>query len=257
MIDARLRAVAGAACVAVAGWLPLSTSAKAIACGKPMTEAQKVQRLLDIHEIKNVASLHEYYHTALMHAEELRDIWSKRDDITWTNNTDKYIGQASMKRFYVDGLPKDRAGAMWYHMLTTPVIEVAGDGRTAKGIWMSFGSVSGAMFNQPPGAQWTQEKYGMDFIKEDGHWKIWRLRTYVDFYTSIDKNWLDPKQNLAAPQEQAATGTGVRAEPGVSFDDMKPDERGNYYEGYHLKRQPALEPKLPVPYCTFKDTFPY
>lgn len=252
-----LRSLAGATIALAALACAPAAQAKTMACGKPMTEAQKVQRLLDIHEIKNVASLHEYYHTALMHSEELRDVWSKRDDIVWTNNTDKYIGQASMKRFYVDGMPKDRAGAMWYHMLTTPVIEVAGDGKTAKGIWMSFGNVSGAMFNQPAAAQWTQEKYGIDFVKEGGRWKIWHLRTYVDFYTAIDKNWLDPKHNLAAPQEQAAAGAGVKAEPGVSFEGMTPDERGNYYEGYHLKRQPKLEPRLPEPYCTFKDTFSY
>lgn len=241
--------------------LAVTTSQPAIAetaCGRPLTLAQKIQRARDILEIQNVASLHEYYHNAWRHRDEYLDIWAqKTPGVSWTNNTDKYIGQASMKRFYVDGMPKDRAGAMWYHMLTTPVIEVAGDGKTAKGIWMSFGNVSGAMFNQPAAAQWTQEKYGIDFVKEGGRWKIWHLRTYVDFYTAIDKNWLDPKHNLAAPQEQAAAGAGVKAEPGVSFEGMTPDERGNYYEGYHLKRQPKLEPRLPEPYCTFKDTFSY
>jgi hypothetical protein len=235
-----------------------ATAAQAdVACGKPMTEAQKTQRLLDIQEISNVASLHEYYHNALMHGEDLANIWAKAPDITWTNNTDKYIGQASMKKFYIDGLPKDKKGALWYHMLTTPVIEVAGDGKTAKAIYMSFGNVSGAMFNQPPGAQWTQEKYGMDFIKENGHWKIWHLRTYVDFYTATDKSWLNPKDNLAAPHVQAKDGAGVKEEPGVSFEMAKPDQKGEYYEGYHLDRTPKLEPVLPQPYCTFKDTFAY
>jgi hypothetical protein len=228
------------------------------ACGKPMTLAQQVRRQSDINEINNVASLHEYYHSALMHGEELRDVWSKADDITWTNNTDKYVGQASMKRFYVDGLPKSKAGALWYHMLTTPVIEVAGDGKTAKAVFMSFGNVSGSMnAKQPAAAQWTEEKYGIDFVKEDGHWKIWHLRTYVEFYTSIDKSWLDPQNNLAAPHQQAASGAGVKEEPGVSFDNMKPDVRGNFYEGYHLGREPKLDPAPPKPYCTFKETTPY
>lgn len=229
------------------------------ACGKPMTEAHKVQRLLDIQAIINVSSMHEYWHSALLHAEELQYAWSKRDDITWTNNTDKYIGRASMNRFYIDGMKNvTKAGALWYHMLTTPVIEVAGDGKTAKAVFMSFGNVSGAMAaGQPPAAQWTQEKYGMDFIKEDGQWKIWHLRTYVDFYAGIDKSWLDAKNNLAAPQEQQANGAGVKAEPGVSFEMAKPDVRGNFYEGYHLGRVPKFEPKPPVPYCTFSETEPY
>jgi SnoaL-like domain len=252
-MQSSLTAIAAAAALALS-----SAAAQAdVACGKPMSTAQQVQRLNDIHEIKNVASLHEYYHNALMHGEELRDVWAKRDDITWTNNTDKYIGQASMKRFYVDGLPKDTKGALWYHMLTTPVIEVSGDGKTAKGIWMSFGSVSGAMGNQAPSSQWTQEKYAMDFVKENGKWKIWHLRTYVDFYTPTDKSWLDPKHNLAAPHVQSADGAGVKEEPGVSFDNMKPDQRGEFYEGYHLGKVPKLEPLLPTSYCSFKDTFSY
>jgi SnoaL-like domain len=229
------------------------------ACGKPVTAARELQRLADIHEIKNIASLHEYYHNALQHAEELKYVWAqKTPGASWTNNTDRYVGMDSLVRFYVTGMPKKTSGALWYHMLTTPVIEVAADGKTAKGIWMSFGNVSGALMEgQKPEAQWTQEKYGVDFVKENGRWKIWHLRTYVDFYTPVGKDWLDPANNLAAPHVQDATGAGVKAEPGVSFEMAKPDERGNYYEGYHVKRIPVLEPKLPQPYCSFKDTHSY
>jgi hypothetical protein len=229
------------------------------ACGQPLTDAMKIQRVVDVQDISNVASLHEYYHNALMHAEELRDIWSARDDITWTNNTDKYIGQASMKRFYVTGLPSEKTGALWYHMLTTPVIEVSGDGRTAKGVWMSFGTVSGAMFGQAPQAQLTQEKYGVDFIKENGRWKIWHLRTYVDFYTPLGKSWIDPANNLAAPKEITHDGAQIKAEPGgVKFEDnMKPDVKGEFYIGYSLKTPPQHNPVPPAPFCSFNDVTAY
>ncbi|MFO1409772.1 MAG: nuclear transport factor 2 family protein [Steroidobacteraceae bacterium] len=238
------------------------------ACGKPKTLAQKVQRARDILEIQNVASLHEYYHNAWRHRDEYRNIWAqKTPGVTWTNNTDKYIGAQSLWNFYVEGSERmPTAGVMAYHMLTTPVIEVAGDGQTAKGIWMSFGDVGGPMGGEGKAmAAWTQEKYAVDFVKEDGHWKIWHLRTYVDFYSPTDKSWMDTTANIAGPPPGAATpppGGGkleatIKEEPGASFKMAEPDEKGNYYEGYSIKRVPTLAPVLPQPYCSFSETTPY
>jgi hypothetical protein len=168
------------------------------ACGKKMTADMKAQKALDILEIQNMAGMHEYYHSALMHEAELDNVWSKRDDISWKNNSDYYANRKAVYNFYGEGVKKlDKTGALWYHMLATPVIVVSGDGQTAKAVWQSFGNVSGTNMTQ-----WTEEKYAMDFIKEDGKWKIWHLRTYVEFYTNADssnsKLWLS--QNLAAPE---------------------------------------------------------
>lgn len=257
------------------------------ACGKKMTTEMKVQRALDIQEVINVAGMHEYYHSALMHKEEYENIFSKRDDITWTNNTDKYIGKEDFLKFYVDGCPTGDAkkGSLWYHMLTTPVVVISGDGKTAKAVWQSFGNVTGTGM-----LQWTQEKYGMDFIKEDGKWKIWHLRTYVEFYTNAESSntRLWASQNLAAPEgasnagsmggfttpaAEAAKGGGqggpsgpppgedkgatIKEEPGVSFMGIQPTEKGNYYEGYNDNYMPTFNPVPPEPYCTWEDTWAY
>lgn len=233
------------------------------ACGKAVNTARLAQLAVDIQQIINVASLHEYYHGAWMHKEELENAWARKaDDITWTNNTDKYIGQKSVWKFYVeDAKQMPTKGMMAYHMLTTPVIEVAGDGKTAKGIFMSFGNVTGAT-NGVASAQWTQEKYGIDFIKEDGQWKIWHLRTYVEFYSDVKKSWTDPGANVAAATVQGAatkdSGTELKAavqqEAAFSFEMSRPDQQDNFYYGYTPTREPVLNPAIPRPYCTWKDT---
>jgi len=41
---------------------------------KQMSLEEKIQRAFDYQEIQNVASLHEYYHTAVMHKEEYENI---------------------------------------------------------------------------------------------------------------------------------------------------------------------------------------
>jgi hypothetical protein len=267
------------------------------ACGKKMTAEMKAQKALDILEIQNMASMHEYYHSALMHEAELDNVWSKRDDISWKNNSDYYANRKAVYNFYGEGVKKmDKTAALWYHMLATPVIVVAGDGQTAKAVWQSFGNVSGTNM-----AQWTQEKYSMDFIKEDGKWKIWHLRTYVEFYTNVDSEKLWVTQNQAAPAgaknasqmgggappsdaQGGAPGAppggqaGAGAPPsggqggkapsvtikeeaggGIKFDEelSKPTENGNYYEGFSEKYMPIFKPVPPSPYCTWKDTTGY
>jgi hypothetical protein len=254
------------------------------ACGKKMTAEMKAQRALDILEIANMASMHEYYHSALMHEAELDNVWSKRDDIAWKNNSDYYANRKAVYNFYGEGVKKmDKTAALWYHMLATPVIVVAGDGQTAKAVWQSFGNVSGANM-----AQWTEEKYSMDFIKENGIWKIWHLRTYVEFYSNFDaeKGWLT--QNLAAPAgaknaSQMGGGAppagdkgGAGAPPagdkkgpsvtvkeeaggGIKFDEelSKPTENGKYYEAFWEGYQPIFKPVPPSPYCTWTDVKGY
>jgi hypothetical protein len=257
------------------------------ACGKKMTAEMKAQKALDILEIQNMASMHEYYHSALMHEAELDNVWSKRDDIAWKNNSDYYANRKAVYNFYGEGVKKmDKTGALWYHMLATPVIVVSGDGQTAKAVWQSFGNVSGTNM-----AQWTEEKYSMDLIKENGIWKIWHLRTYVEFYTNVDSAKLWTTQNLAAPagaknSSQMGGGApppsgdkaGAGAPPGgdkagktpsvtikeeagggIKFDEVlaKPTENGNYYEGYSEKYMPIFKPVPPSPYCTWKDTTGY
>ena len=257
------------------------------ACGKKMTADMKAQRALDIAEIINIAGMHEYYHSALMHKEELENIWAlKRDDISWKNNSQYFANKKDVYTFYADGCPtgEQKRGALWYHMLCTPVVVVAGDGQTAQAVWQSFGNVSGTNM-----LQWTEEKYAMDFIKEDGKWKIWHLRTYVEFYTNADssntKLWAS--QNLAAPAGASNAGSpggfttpaavgsqgGQGAPPagGQGGQGAPPSggqggggggmgqatETGDYYEGYSSNYMPIFKPVPPSPYCTWKDTTDY
>jgi hypothetical protein len=237
---------------------------------KELSLEQKVQRSLDIQEVQNVASMHEYYHAALMHKEEYENIWSKtRDDISWTNNNQRMPNRKAFHKFYVEdivngkkmwleALHKTRpdiavkpenyaAGILWSHTLTTPVIQIAGDGKTAKGIWMSWGHVTNPT-DEGFMSTWAYEKYGMDFVKEDGEWKIWHLHTFVDFYSPVNGSWTNPATNMAANKDK-------KEQKEFPKDPMY--EYGEYYTGYSPSTVPVMEPKPPVPYYTFSETFSY
>lgn len=68
------------------------------------------------------------------------------------------------------------------HPLTTPVIQVAGDGQTAKALWFSPGMEMGG---------WAYGKYGIDFVKEDGMWRIWHLKWFRVFITPWDQSYTE------------------------------------------------------------------
>jgi hypothetical protein len=237
-----------------------------------MSLEQKVQLALDLWQIQNTASKHEYYHKGCKHREELRDIWSqKQPDVSWQNNKDRYIGMDVLVGFYADHLDKNLKislqrmhdkdpsievkpgnlgmGYLWVHLLTTPVIEVAEDGKTAKGVWMSLGDITGPR----PGdaeisATWAQDMYAIDFIKEDGQWKIWHLSTYVDFYAPYDVGWVNNPYNFF--KDRPGGEPGVDAHP----DSQRP---GHYYDAYTPKTVAQFLPRLPEAYRTFSETFSY
>jgi hypothetical protein len=68
-----------------------------------------------------------------------------------------------------EGSTKTYGATLHLNALTTPVIEVAGDGETARAAWICPG-----MEGMTP--VWV--KYGCDFKKQDGEWKIWHLHVY-------------------------------------------------------------------------------
>jgi hypothetical protein len=137
------------------------------------------------------------------------------------------------------------SGTLIMHPLTTPIIEVAGDGQTAKGMWYSPGQVTEVSSDGKPSANWIWEKYGVDFVKEDGVWKIWHIHMYTDFFTQVGKSWTD---------ETADAPMGV-GQPPVAIP--RPDKEEETYKVYSMTQVPQDAPRMPEPYYTFSETFSY
>ena len=51
-----------------------------------------------------------------------------------------------------------------------------------------------------PRAHWAWCKYGCDFIREDGQWKIWHLHVFGIFLAPYDRSWVEqPEDMVDAP----------------------------------------------------------
>ena len=185
----------------------------ATGCKKDTT----AQRALDTWAVQNLMSKHEYYHAAGFNLEEVDALWvspngefaktacffspgwvmqgiaTVRKNYGEGHQADKEKAFEELKKVYpelasMDAKTSNIGGEFAMHTSTTPVIEVAGDGKTAKGIWYSPGigltpHVNGDSVQV--GSIFFWEKYAGDFVKENGQWKIWHLGMYYDFTPSF------------------------------------------------------------------------
>lgn len=222
---------------------------------------KRIQRLEDVNEITNMMGRYIYKHEVHQDAEFLNTIFAKRDDITWeVANFGKFLGQKGVKRtldahsgiFAADEARQTpfeitNEGGMIMHTLTTPVIEVAEDGQTAKGVWISPGHET--MFDAELGrlrGHWCWTKYGCDFVKEDGKWKLWHYHVYRIFRTPYDMDWAleyEPKQEAA---NKGMIGMG-----------MQPDLPPTYDNPYTVKYVAQYVPAPPEPFKTFDPESAY
>jgi len=256
---------------------------------REMSHAQSIQRLLDYMEIQNVMAKHSYYYAAQEQWKELDEAWSKkRDDISYGHNDGYYVGRKSVEAYYgqknetrrkqtLESVSKlypeiknieenEGVGDLVMHTLTTPYIEIAEDGQTAKGIWMSIGLCSGTGNDGKVSAIWLWEKFATDFVKEDGEWKIWHFQIYSDVLGNVDAAMLSmfvqQSQISAKPSagQQTQAGQGPEGRPGAGGGQPQGgqmtgfDKNIQMYEIYSTTRVPKLTPALPEPYKTWDDS---
>jgi len=243
---------------------------------------EKENRLLrkakDVHEIQNVMSLHEYYHSSFRHEEELDAIWAQEaDDVSFEEALfqARFVGLEAIHTYYVQFMrntlfkgaleltktlfpqlkddPEDELpfGLSFLHTLTTPVIEVAEDGETAKGAWISPGFTTMPTVEKLQ-AYWHWDRYGVDFIREGGKWKIWHFFVGREFTTPYEKSWVDSALDNEEAYEVALSI--FKQWPGFTEPHAAPL---NLFDSYSPFKVATLQPRLPEPHRTFSETFSY
>jgi len=261
---------------------------------KNRPEISAGERALAMMEVQNVFSKHAYYHQVGQFCEEMEDLWVKEDGpnaatCSWNNGgriqnfaeimanycTNHYkslqqtLTELSKKVPSVKDIPENvgAGGEYVMHTQQTPVIEIAGDGKTAKGIWYSIGIGVRPKINDDgtytKSTEWMWEKYAVDFIKEDGKWKIWHLINVMD----------EPPLNSPVTVSLSGNAGGQGGAPGGAPGGAAPPEGANVGTdagGGQLMASkvvdaikwsptvaPKIAPKFPEPYYTFSETFSY
>lgn len=183
---------------------------------KELSLSERIDRAEGAVECEKVMSRHCYYHAAGIHREEFYEMWSRRPDITWAHGfgqmgdrneyyfnyvinqeRDTWQGFMNLWNVYpeVKDVIRDTRCMMDYrafneeamHLLTTPVIEVAEDGQSAQALWYTPGVIFSTLNPQKEReGMWMYERYGADFVKEDGEWVYLNLRVCPDVVAPMD-----------------------------------------------------------------------
>ena len=128
---------------------------------------KRIQALEDLEEIKK---LHQKYIDLMdnLQYEEVLDLFTE-DATSEVRNSGVKKGKKELAEIYLDFLAKKR-GTIRYdaHMAIEPDITV--DDNTAKGTWLIY------MLFSKPEIQWVQGKNECEYRKENGTWKISKLK---------------------------------------------------------------------------------
>lgn len=103
-----------------------------------------------------------------------------------------YVGEAGIRELFVGRFPMEPMGNLLIHYIATPMIEVAGDGQSARGVWRSPGvEAVRPDSDSAPVPLWSFGAYAGDFVHLHGEWKIRHLQWFRTIKCSFDKGWVD------------------------------------------------------------------
>jgi len=229
----------------------------------------------DRAEVANLFSRYMYLHNAF-EDEQIIPMWAKEGTPGMSaeySNLGRFTTYDSIMEYHRNR--PNPTGKLIFHYLSNPVIEVAGDGETAKGMWIMTGLESGLTkpehaSNMPDWMHvpevlvdgkrvWMHKvyaKYGIDFIKQDGEWKIWHFRCFEVTREPYGMGWI--------PWAAQANHAGFNSELMYVGDDgkpvfMPPTDGPALIEAnpYRIDGGQTLDAPIPEPYETFSETFSY
>ena len=128
------------------------------------------KRVRALEDLKEIKKLHQHYIDLMdnLQYEEVLDLFTE-DATSEVRNFGVKKGKKEMAEVYLDILAKKRGTTRFDgHMAVAPDITV--DGNTAKGTWLIY------MLFSKPEIQWVQGKNECEYRKENGTWKISKLK---------------------------------------------------------------------------------
>lgn len=232
---------------------------------------QLTERFEDRREIKNLMG--KYVTSCLLCRENtlVDELFCSRDDITLGFNNGYYVGREAVKGYFqavCDATAKKSkclqkifpeqlgklseeelygVGPFKAEPLTSPYVQIAEDGQTAKAIWMVEGSITD-ITEKGPVTNWSWGYYAADFIKENGQMRLWHVLRVEDVHCPNGVNWGMPENNFPELPEFA------------ELKDIQlpaPNHPAAVYETFSADRCSAKTPRIPEPYTTFAETFSY
>lgn len=237
---------------------------------KAFTAEQLLTRWEIRREVQNIMGKYSQSY-CIKQEGALPRFWSGREDVSLGVNDGYYIGQAAVQGYYaaieaetrlasqliaarfpkkLEGKTEEElfgVGQISYRPIDTAVIEVADDLLTAKGLWVVRGLVE-KITPAGPVSFWDFSYWAVDFILEDGAWRIWHMLDLAEVNTRQGLNLTDAEPPL--PEDPAFAAMAALSKPA-------PTRAQCLRRTYGADRPFTPSPRVPEPYHTFAETFSY
>ena len=207
----------------------------------------ELERAKAYQECLNQIDRYTYYFNVGMY-DEIVKLWANRPDSSVEMAWGTYTGYDGIKRCYLghhSEIDMGKNGSFYIHSFVTPVLEIAGDGRTASAVFFSPGVETPHPDPETGESEclWCWIKYGVDFIKQDGKWYIWHLSTFGWFMCDYHHSWAEGSETGPGPARAEKMRPEIRPDAPISHKDWT----------YTITGDTEFLPVPPLPYYTFKD----
>jgi hypothetical protein len=155
----------------------------------------QVRTLQDIEEIKRLQRAYGYYLENWM-TDEIVNLFSDSPDTVLLIKVGEFRGKEGIRRFFNHRAQiKGRRIPEFLHqvMQLSPIVDIAPDGKTAKGRWYGFGAYA---FPEKEGVfqGWMNGVYENEYVKENGKWKIKKIGWNMYFQAPYAVGWVEPER---------------------------------------------------------------
>lgn len=182
---------------------------------------KEIQELRAIEEIKRLQAAYAYYLENSM-GQDVIDCFSNDPCVSGTFVEGTYKGPEGIRRYFSRMM--DKAPSFLHQVrMDTPFITISADGKTAKGRWYGDGTVAFKPLNNQIDPMYMNVVYEMEYIKEDGVWKIFTL-AFQMLYA------FQPSKQRPASEETEIHDPDDRLEPANM--KLSPDEWAEYDTQY-------------------------
>jgi hypothetical protein len=146
--------------------------------------SDRIQRLEDESAVENLQRIYGFYVD--------KQLWKEAADLFADDGTLEiggqgvFIGKPRVLEYLVRISPEGlMRGRLFNHIQLQPIVDVAPDGKTAKGRWRFLSELGEYMKS----AAWGGGAYENEYVKEGTIWKIKTLHAYSRFSTPYADGW--------------------------------------------------------------------
>lgn len=244
---------------------------------KHYSDEELIGRVWDQENIRNLIGRYTYYEAANRRAEALEQFWVRTQEhqatASFGRNWGFLTGIDDIRAYYVDRNRFGADGTALMHPLSTKLVCVAENGQTAQGIWMGIAYETAPNSAGELDVKWINERMAVDFVREDGQWRIWHMFIGTNYVLSAGECYMEqPLATEEITREQGCpdwyvVGGGREHTNGqVALFDQIPDypEREAFLNGNAprkvytaLYNDPISFPPLPEEYENYNPKHGY